>query len=198
VSLTEIIAVIFSLLATVLAIRRRFHTWTLGLVGIGAYAVLFWQQHLWANLCLQGVFVGQSLHGMWVWRRPHVVSGAPQRVRWGWLATLCVGGIGVLWWLFAGGILSISGWNPKNPQPFVDSFTTVLSIVGYYLLAVRRSENWVCWGVVDAVYVYLFAEQGLWLSAVLYALFCGLAVWGVLAWKTPQSIDFGPKPKPTT
>ncbi|MGO3518573.1 MAG: nicotinamide mononucleotide transporter, partial [Acetobacter cibinongensis] len=42
---------------------------------------------------------------------------------------------------------------------------------------------WWLWGVIDAAYTVLFTMRGLYLTAVLYAVFVALAVAGWRAWR---------------
>ena len=66
--------------------------------------------------------------------------------------------------------------------PWWDAWPTAGSVVGQVLLGRKRIENWVVWVMVNAVSVGLFAWKQLWLTAVLYALFTLMSVWGWRAW----------------
>jgi len=44
-------------------------------------------------------------------------------------------------------------------------------------------ENWLLWIGVDIVYIGLFVNRGLPLTAVLYAVFLGLATLGYVQWR---------------
>jgi nicotinamide mononucleotide transporter len=56
------------------------------------------------------------------------------------------------------------------------------SLATQWLAARKRVENWVCWIVLDVVYVGMFVHKQLYLTAVLYAMFTLLAVRGHRAW----------------
>ena len=66
--------------------------------------------------------------------------------------------------------------------PGLDSFTTALCIVAYWMLSRKYVEQWLVWLVVDAVTVGLYLYKGIPLTAGLYALYTGLAVAGYLRW----------------
>jgi nicotinamide mononucleotide transporter len=66
--------------------------------------------------------------------------------------------------------------------PFFDALPTVASVAGQWLLGRKYIENWPVWLGVNVVSVALFAYKGLWLTAVLYALFAVLSVVGWRAW----------------
>jgi nicotinamide mononucleotide transporter len=57
------------------------------------------------------------------------------------------------------------------------------SHTGQVLLARKAVENWPVWLVVNIYSVGLFAYKGLWLTALLYALFAGLSWVGWQAWR---------------
>jgi nicotinamide mononucleotide transporter len=67
--------------------------------------------------------------------------------------------------------------------PWWDALPTAGSLAGQWLLARKYVDNWPVWVVVNAVSVGLFAWKGLWLTAVLYALFLVMALWGWRAWQ---------------
>jgi nicotinamide mononucleotide transporter len=59
----------------------------------------------------------------------------------------------------------------------------MLSILAQVLLIERKLENWVVWITVNVIAVPLYAYKGLYLTAVLYAVFLVNAVYGWRAWK---------------
>ena len=70
-----------------------------------------------------------------------------------------------------------------SPVPWFDALPTAASITGQLLLARKCLENWPTWLGVNLVSVALFAHKGLWLTAVLYALFAVLSVAGWRVWR---------------
>ncbi|MDE5573457.1 MAG: nicotinamide riboside transporter PnuC [Muribaculaceae bacterium] len=67
--------------------------------------------------------------------------------------------------------------------PIADSFTTALSIVAMWMLARKYLEQWLAWVAVDAVCVGLYAYKGIFLYAVLYAVYTVIAFIGYRNWK---------------
>jgi nicotinamide mononucleotide transporter len=73
--------------------------------------------------------------------------------------------------------------NIHDTAPFLDAFTTVLSLVAQYLLCKKALENWPVWMFADVIYIGLYWYKGLHLTAVLYALFFFLCIQGFVHWK---------------
>ena len=176
----EYIAVVFNLLSTILGIRRRPATWSVGLVAVLLYAVIFLEQKLYAQVALQAVYALQCVAGYVAWRRGTANENTlkPQT-----MPTQ----EGVLF-LTLGSALTLSvGWAlarfTDGTLPYLDAGLAAASIIGNILLARRRIENWVLWAVVDAVYVALFVEKGLPASAASYVVFLVLAVVGWRTWQ---------------
>lgn len=67
--------------------------------------------------------------------------------------------------------------------PFLDSFTTSLSIVGMYMLAKKYIEQWWIWFVTDVVSVGLYIYKELYFTSALYALYAIIAIYGYAKWK---------------
>ena len=67
--------------------------------------------------------------------------------------------------------------------PLADSFTTALSIVAMWMLARKYLEQWIAWIAVDAVCIVLYAYKGIYLYAVLYALYTVIAFMGLRNWR---------------
>jgi nicotinamide mononucleotide transporter len=71
--------------------------------------------------------------------------------------------------------------------PWWDAFTTALSIVGMWMLARKYIEQWWVWIVVDVVCAGLYVYKELYFTAVLYALYAIIAIFGYRKWKQLMS-----------
>jgi nicotinamide mononucleotide transporter len=66
--------------------------------------------------------------------------------------------------------------------PWLDSFTTVFSIIATALMVSLFPENWLYWIAIDAVSVYLYLKRGLKITALLFVFYTLLAINGYLTW----------------
>lgn len=73
--------------------------------------------------------------------------------------------------------------------PWLDAFTTALSIVGMWMLAQKYIEQWWTWMIVDVVSVGLYIYKDLYFTATLYALYALIALFGYRKWKQLMQED---------
>lgn len=180
--MTEFLAVAFSLVCTVLTVRRSIWCWPVGLIGIGLYAYVYFEQKLYADMGLQAVYTVQFVYGWVVWGKNKTQQSAltvRRLPRWAWMflvPTVVLTGVawGALFQKFTDAAL-----------PYPDALAAALSLCANALLALRYRENWLFWLVADALLIGIFAYKGLWFSTGLFAVYLGMAVWG---WR-----DWGPK-----
>ena len=73
--------------------------------------------------------------------------------------------------------------------PWLDSFTTALSIVGMWMLARKYIEQWFAWILVDIVCCGLYIYKDLYFTSALYGLYSIIAIFGYFKWKKLKSIQ---------
>ena len=174
----ELIAVLLAFAMIVCNIVELHWGWPLAAISSVLYFFLFWSQRLYGEALLQVLFIVLALWGWSVWMRG--VQGAPlpvTRMPGGQRFTLAW--IGTLLWLATGGVLQNF---TDSDVPWWDAFPSAFSLVGQYLLAYKRLENWAVWIAVNIVAAGLFAWKGLWLTTLLYLVFIALSVVGWRTW----------------
>lgn len=176
----EVAGFVFGVLAVWLTAKESPWCWPTGLVNVSLYIVVFWQAKLYADMGLQVVYVAVCIYGWWEWLHGGVgggrltVSRAPRRT----LAALIVAGAA-----FAV-VLGFSLHRGTDASlPFWDSTTTAYSLVAQWLQTKKQIETWWFWIAVDVVYIGVYAVKGLWLTALLYAIFLALCLVGLREWK---------------
>lgn len=70
---------------------------------------------------------------------------------------------------------------------YVDTFTTALFLVGMWLMAKKKLENWIFWIVGDFISIPLYFYKGLFFSAILFLIMTIIAICGYYAWKNPSN-----------
>ena len=181
VSWVEVIAFVLAIAMVVCNIRVNPIGWPLAIVSSLLYVALFWDNKLYGDASLQVFFALVAGWGWWQWLRGTQEGGHALRVRsMGLRGRLAVVVATLALW-------PALGWFLKRytdtDVPWWDAFPTAASVVGQWLLGRKYVENWPMWVVVNTVSIALFAYKGLWLTAVLYAIFVGMSFAGWRAWR---------------
>lgn len=176
----ELVAFVLAIAMVFCNIRVNPVAWPLAIGSSALYFLLFWQHRLYGDASLQILFIAVAGWGWWQWLNGRQDDGAALRVRrlgtrGRWIAL----GALALAWPATG--LFLKHWTDTD-VPWWDAFPTAGSLVGQWLLGRKYVENWPAWLVVNSVAVTLFAFKGLWLTAILYALFVALSLLGWRAW----------------
>lgn len=206
VTALEMLAFVLSLAMVVGNLRVKVWAWPLAMAASACYGVLFAASKLYGEAGLQVFFLLIAGWGWWRWwteARATPGRQAPAVTRTGADAALSssdkqppatpprgVHRMPASWrWRLALGILvawPALGWllsrTTDSDVPYADALPTVASVAGQWLLGIKCVENWLVWLGVNLFSIGLFAYKGLWLTAVLYALFAALSWVGWRAW----------------
>jgi nicotinamide mononucleotide transporter len=177
----EIIAVIFSLLSVIFAVKNNILTWPTGILGLSFYALFFYNNHIWGNMFLQIPFLIQSIYGWLKWE-----SKVTSKVQWldkNDRNILIV--LSFLFIIFVTYILLMF----KDGSPYFDGLTTSLSLIAMLLLVKRKIDTWLYWIVTDILFVIFFLNDGHYLSASIYTIFLILAITGLIKWRKNLKMD---------
>lgn len=176
----EFVAVSFGLVSVYLSAREHIISWPTAIVNVAIFFVLFWRAKLYADAVLQLVYLALSIYGWYEWRfggaqqTPLRVSRATLR-HWAVLVPLfLVGGIGL------GALLARY---TDSPLPYFDALLTAGSLVAQWMMTRKLLENWIVWIAADVVYVPVFIQRGLPLTALQYGVFLVLAAMGWFGWR---------------
>lgn len=179
-SCAEVIGFVTGALNVWLVTRENIWSWPVGLVNASFYAVVFMRTGLYSDTGLQVVYFVLSLYGWWHWwrggpdRAPVVVTRVPLRL-WFTLALITT----AAWFVLS----SITKRIPGAAMPHLDAALVSVSLVAMWMMTRKLLENWILWIVVDMIYIGLFINRGLRLTAVLYTVFLALALLGFFKWK---------------
>ncbi|MEG3907429.1 nicotinamide riboside transporter PnuC [Microcoleus sp. w2-18bC1] len=173
--LMEAIAAIASAWSVWLLAKNNPLGWWIGLIGVIAYAAVFYQVKLYGEVAIQFFYLITSLRAIYIWLQggenstEKPVSRMDQR----WLiltAVLVTVGVFALRTV----LVYLGG-----AAPFWDALTTILSSIAQLYLMERYLESWYLWIVADTIYVPLYASRGLYLTSILYAIFWLMAIYGL-------------------
>ena len=175
----EVFAVITGILTLILLVRNNVWNWPVGIVSVIAFAFLFFEIKLYADVILQIFFIVTGLIGWWLWTHggenrselPITTLTNNQRV-------LTV--IGLVIACLASGYFFDTFTDAS--LPYIDSIVTGMSIVAQILLMRRKIDNWVIWIVMDFVAIGLYFYKGIYLTTGLYVIFLIMSTIGLFTW----------------
>jgi nicotinamide mononucleotide transporter len=148
-------------------------------VGVILFVIVFYQTALFAEVILQTVYIIQGFYGWYNWSKIKDKPPAPITKLTNKEKAGSTGIIVVLTAILYGGLTMFT----NASIPFLDSFTSSISLVANWWLAKRKLENWHLWIFVDVFYVVMFLYKGLFIVAGLYVIFFLLAMYGLYKWK---------------
>ena len=174
-NLIEIIAVIFSLLSVIFAVKNNILTWPFAMIGVTFYGIFFYQNQIWGNMFLQIPFLFQSIYG---WSKWEVIDN--DKVEW--LEKhdrniLVISSFLII--ILITFVLIMTG----DKSPYFDGITTSFSLIAMTLLAKKKIDTWLYWIIADILFIIFFLNEEQYLSSITYFVFLILAITGLKQWK---------------
>ena len=169
----------------ILEVRQNMWLWPVGLLNAIFYAVIFYSGGLYAIMTLQFYYMAMMIYGWYNWKKmQHVADESTESMRviyvgsakkWLILAAVTIAIWGMIYLLLSRFTDSV--------VPIWDALTTALSIVGTWMLAKKYIEQWYVWIFVNLFSIWLYATQGLIITAFLYGFYAIMAVVGLFRWR---------------
>ena len=185
----ECIAVIFGILSVWYASRENIWVYPTGIINVGLYVYIFINTHIYAQSLLQVYYLAMSIYGWYNWVHHPSSEGNTAITRLdikGWFLAIGLTVIGTYL------IYIVLKKYTDSTVPFLDGFTTAISFVAMWLMAIKKVENWIGWVVGDLILIVLSISQHLAFTSIQYLVFLGLAVSGWIEWnkkiKNAQSL----------
>ena len=180
----EAVAVIFAIAYLLLAVRENILCWLFAFMSTAIYTVLFWDVSLLMESALNVYYMAMAVYGWYQWTHGgHNGTDEPHA-----LAVQSMSGRQHILMIAVTAVLvAISGYllseHSSAAWPYIDSFTTWASVITTYLVTQKYLQNWLYWIVIDAVSIPLYIDRGLGLTALLFAAYVIIAVFGYLSWR---------------
>ncbi len=168
------------ILYLLLATRNNIWCWFWGIISCSLWAYSsFVNYQLYLDAGLQVFYVVMGFLGWYRWK----YGGAQGQLsisknQWSYNGVIIVTGV-VLSLIFG---FFFEKYTPAA-STYLDSFTTIFSVLATILLVQRRLDNWVYWVLIDAVYVYLYATRGAYLFSALMVWYVYLAAKAYFSWR---------------
>lgn len=175
----EIAATALTLACVVLAVKRNLWQFPTGILGTGLGFFVFWKAGLVSSAILQPIFIAVQIYGWWFWLRGAnnarpIIRSTPIAI----VLAACAIAVTVA----AAGAWALDTWAGAT-MALPDAVILTLSIVAQCLLSLKRVETWPIWIAINALSVFVYGSQQLWLYTALYFFFFFNAFWGWWEWR---------------
>lgn len=191
-SYLECYATLTGLIAVILSVRENVWSWIIGLANVVLAFIMFYQIQLYPDMFLQIFFFVTNIIGFWQWKFPKVYEAnvrnelkisqlsLKQFSFYSLIGLVCTFLLGT----FAKNLSELIPKLFSKPSafPYMDSFTTVMSIFATFLLIRKKVEAWWMWLAIDIISTYMYFVKDVKLYSLLYAVFCVIALFGAINW----------------
>lgn len=183
----EALAVVLAVAYLLLAVRQNIWCWLCAAGSTAIYLVLMAQAQLYSESALQIFYLAMAAYGWYQWRyHPGLaerlpVTTWPLRTHALAIAGCTVASLALGWGMSRG---------TDAAYPYLDAATTCFAVVTTYMVTRKVLENWLYWFVIDAVSIFLYAQRGLPLTALLFAAYLVIIVFGWRAWRADYRGEF--------
>jgi len=193
----EIVAAFFGLLSVFFSVKRNIWVYPTGIISTVLFVYLLWVGRLFGDMLINAYYTIMSVYGWVLWAKHSQDSvhveisqmSASDTKNTLWLALLS--------WLF---VMFVYYFKPYINNDFsmegitlglahfvwtdwVDATPTAIFLVGMWLMAKRKIENWIFWIVGDFISVPLYLKKGMLFTSFQYLLFTIIAIMGYIEWK---------------
>ncbi len=183
----EIVAATLGVVSVWYAKKANILVYPTGIVSVLLYVFICFKAQLYADMGINAYYFIFSVYGWIMWSRKNEdkeelpVTYSSRKT---WLISIgvFVVSIFIIW-----GLLRIFKANDmvywSTFVPYTDTFTTAVAILGMWLMAVKKVENWLFWIAADVVSVPLYLYKGLVFTSLQYFIFLVIAVMGYFEWR---------------
>ncbi len=189
----EILGVITGVIYLWLEYRASIYLWITGIIMPAIYIFVYYEAGLYADFGINIYYLLIAIYGWFVWKTGFTLFGKKRiteqelpisrtpRSTWLWVtAAYIITQLFIAWLLIN---------YTDSTVPWADSFTTALSIVGMWMLARKYIEQWWVWCIVDVASSALYIYKGLNFTAILYAVYAIISIFGYYKWKRMMNHD---------
>lgn len=188
-SLVEIIGFIAGIAGVWLTMKVSVWNFPIGLVNVIASLILFYRTQLYSDTFQQVVLTVLLLYGWYKWTLGNRKNSTHEELK---VTTSSLQLLIVLLIIASIGSASTGYLFKKYTDasyPYWDATGTTLSLIGQWMIAKKKIENWLLWILVNILYVGIYYFKHLHLFMILYAVFLAMAVAGYYEWKKRLQID---------
>ena len=194
----EIIAAFFGVLSVYYTKKRNILVFPTGILSTFLYIYLFFSWGLYGETLINLYYTSMSVYGWVLWSKQTEKDHLHVDVSWA-KKTDYLKSLGLFFGTFIF-ILVLYHFRPiidgfKNiieidtliwsykPVDFIDATSTGIFLIGMWLMAKRKIDNWYFWILGDIIMIPLLIYKGYAISSFQYSIFLILTIQGLFEWK---------------
>ena len=180
----ELFGVIFGFVYLYLEITQKKGMWIVGLLMAAVYAIVYFQQGVYASMGFQIYYLLVSIYGFLQWKKDKSMTAeAPSgEIMYRKLPFKVLLASAVIYLTATSFMVLVLGKITDDPMPWTDSSVTVLSAIATFWLSKSYREQWLIWLAVNVVTVIMTFSLQLYPTALLYTVNAVASVYGYLHW----------------
>lgn len=194
----EIFVVCFGIASVVFSMKRNIWVYPTGIISTAIYIYLLFNWGLYGDMLINVYYTIMSVYGWILWRRAvetdhiHVPVLRMNKKEYGIGLILFIFSILVVLTIYYYRPVIQNGFDLSHLKEvgfhytnidYIDALLTAIFLVGMWLMARRKLENWIFWIVGDFIAIGLFLEKGYGITAFQYLIFTILAINAYFIWK---------------
>lgn len=185
-TLLEIIAVIFGIASVWFSKKVNILVYPTGIISVLIYVYICYFAKLYADMGINVVYFVMSIYGWYFWTRKTVDKKIVP-------ISICskkehLINLAMLVFFFTSLTYILKNYTDSN-VPIWDSLTTAVFIVGMWLMAKKKVENWIYWIIANVISIPLYFYKGLVFTSFQFTIFLILAILGYLEWKQKYKLQ---------
>jgi nicotinamide mononucleotide transporter len=181
----ELFGVIFGFVYLYLEITQKKGMWIVGLLMAAVYAIVYFQQGVYASMGFQIYYLLVSIYGFIQWKKDKSITAETPsgEILYRKLPLKVFLASAVIYLAATSFMVLVLGKITDDPMPWTDSSVTVLSAIATFWLSKSYREQWLIWLAVNVVTVIMTFSLQLYPTALLYTVNAVASVYGYLHWR---------------
>ncbi|MBR4883116.1 MAG: nicotinamide mononucleotide transporter, partial [Bacteroidales bacterium] len=175
----ELFGVVFGFIYLYLEIMHKKGMWIIGLLMAAVYAVVYFQQGVYASMGFQVYYILVSIYGFFQWQRDKTGT---KDILYRKIPLKILAGSALIYIAATYTMVMVLGKTTDDPVPWIDASVTVMSAIATFWLSKSYKEQWLMWLIVNALTVAMAIKLGLYPTAVLYTVNAAASVYGYFHW----------------
>lgn len=179
-TLIEIIAVVFGILSVWFARKENTLVFPTGIISVLLYIFICVDVKLYADMGINAFYFIMSVYGWYNWTHKNGII-EDRKITQTTKQEKIIIVIALIIFFFI--LYYVLTHFTDSNVPIIDSTTTSIFLVGMWLMAKKKVENWTFWIIGDLISIPLYAYKGLILTSFQFIIFLFLAIIGFIEWR---------------